>query len=110
MAETIGLPAKAGTQNLINPLTGFLSKMADVAGEIFLVREQTKLASSKRNIGSVSPTGQNDPARVASETTSASDSKTPNEKMIGGLSPKTIGFGIGGLILFLGTLFILKKK
>lgn len=100
MAETIGLPKNAGKENVVNPLTGFLSKAVDTAAEIYLVREGAK-AGSQRAIGTVAPTGQTDPARTESAKETASEPETPSERKRenGNNLPLIIGVSIGAAIV-----------
>ena len=109
MAETIGLPQKAGKENLLNPLTGLLSKAVDTAAEVYLVREGAK-ADSKRAIGTVAPSGQVDPARVESNKVTANQPQTPAEYKTENKNalPMVIGISVGAAVI-IGVLFLAAK-
>lgn len=110
MAETIANPASSSQKNLINPLTGFLSKAADTALEIALVREGRK-ADSKMAIGTVAPSGQVDPARVQSDAVTASQPETPQEQET--KNSNTVGMVVGisaATVVVLGVLFLAAKS
>ena len=110
MAETINQPLKSSQRNLINPFTGLLSKAADTALEIALVREGAK-AGSKRAIGTISPSGQLDPARVQSNKETANQPQTPIEKKEDASSQtmKVVAISVGTIVV-LGVLYLAARK
>lgn len=110
MAETINQPLSASQKNLVNPITGFLSKAADTALEVTLIREGAK-ADSKRSIGTVAPTGQIDPARVESVKVTASQEATPAEVKQDPKSQLPLIVGISaGTVLLLGVMYVATRK
>lgn len=110
MAETIANPPAASQQNLVNPITGFLSKAADTALEIALVREGAK-AESKRAIGSIAPSGQLDPARMESNKQTANEPETKAEQKatVNGNLPIIIGISAATVVV-IGVLYMASKK